>query len=67
MDICNGYMHHWSDDSYAYGSYPCPGPESCSESKLPPKTVSTPPDPPDTPKPESGYNGPWDQLPKGAH
>jgi hypothetical protein len=31
MDICDGTTHWWSDDSYAQGSHPCPGPPSCIE------------------------------------
>lgn len=38
MDRCNGYKHFWSDDSYSQGTYECPGPEKCPDSKKPPKT-----------------------------
>lgn len=30
MDYCNGKTHHWSDDSYSHGSYPCPGWPKCT-------------------------------------
>lgn len=35
MDSCNGHIHSWMDDSYDYGSYPCPGyPECQSEAVM---------------------------------
>jgi len=33
MIHCNGTTHSWSDDSYSYGSYPCPGPEKCADAR----------------------------------
>lgn len=33
MHRCNGTTHTWSDDSYSYGKYPCPGPERCPDAR----------------------------------
>lgn len=55
MDYCNGHTHFWSDDSYSQGSYPCPGPEHCANSKLLKKQEEE--------KKSEDYVPRWDELP----
>lgn len=43
MGYCNGTMHLWSDDSYVWVSYPCPGPPQCLTSKKETLTVTPAP------------------------
>lgn len=68
MDSCNGYSHYWSDDSYSSGHYPCPGPERCPTSRLPPKVVPLPEGPRNPLDPPVRRLPRWDDppTPRGA-
>lgn len=59
MEYCNGHTHYEGTDAYDHYSYPCPGPERCPNSLLPPKTVPSPLSPPEPRLPA------WDDPPKG--
>ena len=62
MESCNGYTHHEYTVSYSYDTWPCPGPERCPTSKLPPQEVPAPTSPLRAPEPRLPA---WDDLPKG--